>query len=233
MLDSKTKYVRQTILISHLSAPELNSLATIYGKNVAGKVKITKDYEGSITDVIVQAPQVFHRVPVSSLMNSADVRFNFFIAKILPTLRMAGMEQGHTMIVIPSYFDFVRVRNYLVDHNYSLAPISEYTSRSKVDRYRNEFKSGEVKFMLYSERYHFFRRTKMKGYKHIVFYALPVFPSFYSDLVNGMKGDENTDCTCTSLFSAFDRLSLERIVGSARMSKMVKSDKDAFMFATN
>jgi hypothetical protein len=39
------------------------------------------------------------------------------------------------------------------------------------------------------------------------------------------------DATCSLLFSIFDQLALERIVGSQKLSKILKSKKEAFMFS--
>ncbi|KAJ3330562.1 hypothetical protein HDU91_003539, partial [Kappamyces sp. JEL0680] len=98
ILDGHAKYVRQNLVFSHQQAPEINAL-TKYCKNIAGAVKITQTYEGSVGDVVVQVPQVFYRVPSSTLGGSADARFDFFINKILPTLRMDKLEQSNTAIV--------------------------------------------------------------------------------------------------------------------------------------
>jgi len=38
--------------------------------------------------------------------------------------------------------------------------------------------------MLYTERAHFFRRFRLKGIGHIIFYQLPQYPHFYSELCN-------------------------------------------------
>ncbi len=231
-MDGNAKYVRQNLFFSHQQAPEINSLVTQFARNVAGRVRITQTYTGSITDIAVQVPQVFHRLPASTLTAAADSRFQFFKSKILPTLRIDKLEQSHTLIVIPSYFDFVRIRNYLQEHNYSTGSISEYTSRSKVDRLRNQFVEGEVKFLLYSERYHFFRRTRMKGIKHIVFYGPPTFSKFYGELVNFLAdASRDGDVSCQVLFSAYDRLALERVVGSERLVKMMSGSKEAYMFS--
>ncbi|KAI8893207.1 hypothetical protein BC833DRAFT_653103 [Globomyces pollinis-pini] len=229
VLDGKAKYVRQHLFFSSFNSPEINSIASL-SSNIAGKVKISQQYAGNITDVVVQIPQVFHRIPQSSLAEASNTRFNFFVNKMLPNLRHGTMHQSHTLIFIPSYFDFIRVRNYLKEHNYSSTGISEYSSKSKVDVSRNEFISGDIKFLLYSERYHFFRRNKLKGAKHILFYGPPVFP-YYAEFVNKLGADGLTDATCSLMFDQYDRLGLERIVGSERCDRMIKGSKEAYMFS--
>jgi U3 small nucleolar RNA-associated protein 25 len=236
ILDGHAKRVRQLICFSHFAFPELNSLFSNYSSNIRGQVKMFQDYEGTVSNVSLPVSQVFYRVPKRSLIDSPNTRFQFFISKILPMLRHASTgnsstlhQQAHTLIVIPSFFDFTRVRNYLKDHIYNFAAISEYSSQSRVDKSRQGFITGEIKFLLLTERYHFFRRTKLKGIKHVVFYGTPLYSQFYSEIVNLISNDD--DCSCWVLFDAFEKLALERIVGSDRMKRMVNGTKDAYMFS--
>lgn len=34
---------------------------------------------------------------------------------------------------------------------------------------------------------HFFRRLRLKGIRHIIFYQPPLYPHFYSEMVNAMQ----------------------------------------------
>lgn len=45
----------------------------------------------------------------------------------------------------------------------------------------------EAHFLLYSERVHFFRRFRIKGIRHIIFYQPPTYPHFYSEMCNLMQ----------------------------------------------
>ena len=49
------------------------------------------------------------------------------------------------------------------------------------------FYHAEAQFLLYSERFHFFRRPSIKGILHLVFYQPPTFPHFYSEMCNLMQ----------------------------------------------
>uniref|UniRef100_A0A672K1S2 UTP25 small subunit processor component n=1 Tax=Sinocyclocheilus grahami TaxID=75366 RepID=A0A672K1S2_SINGR len=91
-------------------------------------------------------------------------RFQFFVDKILPQYRDSVMS--HTFIYVPSYFDFVRLRNYLKKEDVSFASVSEYSQRSEVSRARHYFQKGEKQFMLFSERFHFYKRYGF--YKRII-----------------------------------------------------------------
>ncbi|GAN05080.1 DUF1253 domain-containing protein [Mucor ambiguus] len=238
-LDGKAKYLRQTLVFADFLTPEFNALFNKYMKNVAGKLKIKRTYEeGSILDVIPQVQQSFTRIDAPSLKTINDVRYKYFIEKTLPTLRKSAIMQSHTLVFIPSYFDFVRVRNYFEDNKYSYEPCSEYASGPAITRSRAQFFHGRSNFLLYTERLHFFRRYNIRGTFHVVFYGLPEDPLYYTEIVNflGLKFDEASAAeeatfSCTALFSKYDFLKLERIVGTERAKKMCTAQKNVFMFA--
>ncbi|OAD72793.1 hypothetical protein PHYBLDRAFT_133964 [Phycomyces blakesleeanus NRRL 1555(-)] len=237
-LDGKAKYLRQTLVFSEFLTPELNAMFNKYMKNVSGKLKIKQTYEGSIVNVIPQVQQTFTRIDSTSLATSDDTRFKYFIEKTLPSLRRSAITQSHTLIFIPSYFDFVRVRNYLKDNLFSHEACSEYASGPAITRARSNFFHGHTSFMLYTERLHFFRRYNIRGTFHVVFYGLPDNPVFYTEIVNflGLKFDEasaseEATLSCTAVFSKYDFMKLERIVGTDRAKKMCTAQKNVFMFS--
>jgi U3 small nucleolar RNA-associated protein 25 len=76
----------------------------------------------------------------------------------MPALKESALFQTHTCIVVPSYFDFVRVKNWFEKSEISYAALSEYTSNDDVSRARTEFCHGRDQFLIITERFHFFRR---------------------------------------------------------------------------
>lgn len=110
---------------------------------------------------------------------------------------------------------------------------------NKTARARDLFYHGESHFMLYTERAHFFRRMRIKGIRHIVFYQPPSFPHFFSELCNLMQdvNQEETgglagNLTVTVLYSKYDIQQLSAIVGIDRANKMVTSTRNIHMFVT-
>lgn len=84
-------------------------------------------------------------------------RFQFFLDKVLPQYRDSVMS--HTLIYIPSYFDYVRLRNYMKKEEIKFASTCEYSSKSEVSRARHFFQKGERQFLLFTERFHFYKRS--------------------------------------------------------------------------
>lgn len=92
-------------------------------------------------------------------------------------------------------------------------------------------------------RFHFFRRYRLRGVQNVVYYALPEHAHFYSEFVNMIGGGDGGDnggaslvatestAVVTSLFTRYDAMRLERVVGTKRVERMVKGAKAVYMFA--
>ncbi|KAG4143933.1 hypothetical protein ERO13_D05G003900v2 [Gossypium hirsutum] len=69
---------------------------------------------------------------------------------------------------------------------------------------------------------------KIRGIRNLIIYSLPERKEFYYEIVNMLEGSD--DLACTVLFSQYDKLQLERIVGTATAKRMIKSEKGVFVF---
>jgi U3 small nucleolar RNA-associated protein 25 len=242
-LDGESKHLRQTIVFTNFITPEINAIYTKSMLNFAGKTRYTPIYKGSMLDVAASLPvnitQTFLRLKTPTPASDADVRFSHFTSSVLPSLLKSKQEKG-TLIFTSSYLDFIRLRNHFSSSSttasLSFGAISEYTSVRDVARARSHLLTGRHSVLLYSERAHHFRRYKLKGVKRLIFYSLPENPIFWSEMVGTLSSEfeDGTDPdrrTVRALFSRWDVLKLERIVGTSRVGKMV-NDKagDTFEF---
>ncbi|KAI9563344.1 hypothetical protein GHT06_010805 [Daphnia sinensis] len=239
-LNGYSPHYRQNLIFSSVALPEAAALFSRRGTNFAGKVRVENVVLPSATTVcrvLVQLPQAFHRFPTPTAAQSADDRFHFFTKKILPQYRDQLMS--NTLIYIPSYYDYVRLRNHLHKEEYNFGQACEYTPDGKLAQVRNRFFLGKKRLLLYTERLHFYRRLTMKGIHHIVFYQLPTFPNFYPELCNLLqdafqnpkyRGDGSQ--TCTVLYSTYDAQRLAAIVGSQRAAEMLTSDRPVHLFVS-
>ncbi|KAI9598069.1 hypothetical protein BDF19DRAFT_433389 [Syncephalis fuscata] len=228
-LDGRAKYLRQTLIFSEYLAPELNSMFSKYCCNVAGKLKVRRTNEsGTINDVTLPIQQIFTRIDCTSLAKAADLRFEHFKDKVFPALQQSAVQQSRTMIFIPSYYDYVRIRNYLEDQE-----INFILESSDISRSRTAFFHGDCDFMLYTERVHFYRRYRIRGAQHIFFYQLPENAQFYPELLGVLSDavDGLRDLTISALYSRYDQLRLERVVGTQRAQRMIQGEKPAYLFA--
>ncbi|CAG0883405.1 unnamed protein product [Darwinula stevensoni] len=180
------RYYCQTLIFTSIITPEILSVFNRHCTNYEGKLCTANPITvGSVSQVIVQVPQVFQKFLSTDPQSDPDDRFQFFINKVLPQYKESLM--AHTMIYIPSYFDFVQLRNYFKKEEISFTQLCEYSDPDKIARARNRFYHSKRHFLLYSERLHFYKRYCIKGIRHLIFYGLPTFPNFYSEILNFMQ----------------------------------------------
>lgn len=103
------------------------------------------------------------------------------------------------------------------------------------------FFKGKKSFLIVTERFHFYRRYKIRGAKTLVFYSLPEHAQFYAEFMqtpflpgrNG-QGDlvdvDEGEVRSRVLYSRFDALRLERAVGSEVCKKMLAGEEGRFEF---
>lgn len=233
-LAGHAKHYRQTIVMSSFLAPEFNALLTKECCNYAGRVRWVPQYRSGVMKAIAPGiRQIFERIgtvmppspSVESPENDPDARFHYFTSNVWPRIREASRGGGQ-LLYIPSYFDYVRVRNFLRGESASFTGLCEYTARSEMARSRTFFADGRVRVLLYTERAQFYNRHRIRGIKDIFFYQLPEHPQFYLELVNYIEeGTTNLGvATVTVLFSKFDALRLQRVVGMSRCKAMIRPE---------
>jgi U3 small nucleolar RNA-associated protein 25 len=240
---------RQLIVCSNIIDPQILSIFKRYAKSYEGAVKLKRivtSEDCSIAKVIVPIQQVFQRVPCTSLADQGVAKLKYFFEKLLPPILQR--KQKHTMIFVPSYFDFISLRNVLLKReDVDFVSVSEYSRISEVSRSRARFLQGLKPILLYTGRAHYFNRHTIKGVKHLIFFGLPEQSEFYVDLIHALGEGfhtksqhqhdddlmEKTSMTCLALFTKYDAHALERIAGRDDCRKMLKSDKTAFAFTSS
>lgn len=232
--------LRQTLLLSRYDMPECRALLHHMCHNAAGKRRsdAAATLRGVMERVRPGVKQVFERIDVDAkgvsgeaAADESDTRLDWFIKKTIPSLKRAATSRSQVLIVIPSYFDFVRVTNHLRKSDASYAALSEYSSNAEIGRARTLFFKGKKDMLVVTERFHFYRRYRIRGAKTIVFYALPEHAQFYAEFLStpfiGKDGESEVDPAEVSarvLFSRFDVLRLERVVGNADARKMLAGE---------
>ncbi|KAM0344577.1 hypothetical protein ACHAPU_007351 [Fusarium lateritium] len=240
-LEDWAKYFRQTVILSAFNTPELSELLRLHCHNWAGKVRLQPEYPGTLSQLGIKAKQTFSRFQSSSIDREPDARFEYFTSAIIPSLAKRAKDATGTLIFIPSYLDFVRVRNYFATssavENVTFGAISEYADVPEASRARSHFLNGRHRVLLYTERAHHFRRYQFTGVQRVIFYGLPDNPIFYTEIAGGYLSKSEQDLrlepgqgTAKVMFSKYDVMKLERIVGSKRVGKMIQDRGDTFEF---
>ncbi|KAH8726170.1 U3 small nucleolar RNA-associated protein 25 [Phaeosphaeriaceae sp. PMI808] len=230
-LDDQARYIRQTIILSSYLTPKINALYNNHMRNVAGRLKYTPDYTAGLIESLSHGiKQSFVRFDSPSHLTDPDARFKYFTSTILPSImRLPKPIEGGpgVLVFIPSYLDFVRVRNSLVDTEISFASISEYTDQTDVRKARSHFMNGKHSLLLYTGRAHHFHRYNIRGTKRVVFYGIPENPLFYEEVLAFVaKSIERAEI---SRAEAGVRVCFKDC-GGKRVGKMIGDKGDVFDF---
>lgn len=239
--DNQARNFRQTLIFSQFNTPELSKLFRVHCQNWAGKARVEPEHAGVIGELGVKAKQTFSRIDPPSVGSEPEARFDYFTKAIVPTLVKRAKDATGTLIFIPSYLDFVRVRNYFATNqaveSLTFGAISEYATVPEASRARSHFFAGRHKVLLYTERAHHFRRYLLKGVRRVIMYGLPDNPLFYKEITGAHLAKAEQDLVIEPgqgsvrvMFSKYDVLKLERIVGSQRVGKMIRERGDTFDF---
>ncbi|EJT99042.1 digestive organ expansion factor [Dacryopinax primogenitus] len=233
-LDGHAAKLRQTLLFSPYETAEMRALYKSL-TNVAGKLKTEQRFTGLLTQLPKGIQQTFMKFSCSSPLQEADARFEYFTKQVMPSLLKSAVRSVNTMIFVPSYFDYVRLRNHFKDTGaISYTTLSEDVSNSEIARARQQFFAGNKAFVIMTERFHFYRRYRIRGFKNITFYGLPDHGNYYDELLampfQDAEDTEGSDLFVQAIFCQYDFLRLERIVGTQDARKMIKSQEDVFTF---
>jgi U3 small nucleolar RNA-associated protein 25 len=100
-----------------------------------------------------------------------------------------------------------------------------YSTPQDISRARQAFFSSKKAFLLVSERFHFYKRYKIRGIRNVMFYGPPDHAQYFTEFLSYPfidKGVEASDVSCRLLWSRYDRFRLERIVGTETVGALMK-----------
>ncbi|CDW59411.1 digestive organ expansion factor [Trichuris trichiura] len=239
-INGLAKYYCQTIIFSSITTPEIQTAFLRHAHNYAGCViaePLQASKDGCLGQIVVRLPQRFTRFVPENTVEESDVRFRFFLENVLPHYTELS-QMSHTLLYVPSYFDFVRIRNHLKKDNWSFMHISEYSSPKKVAAARSLFYHGEKSLLLMTERFYFYHRYVMRGAHNLLFYQLPTYANFYAELCNMVidkkrQPSEDFRPTCAVIYSRFDESRLTAVVGANRAKQMLCSESVTHLVVTD
>lgn len=117
-LNGNAKNHRQLVISSAFNDPCIQALWRQHSSSVSGSVRFKKSWgDGCLHGVTSQIQQIFQRVECKSLEDQNEAKFAYFKDMVL--MQLLRISQSHTLIMIPSYLDYVRVRNYLLKQDVS------------------------------------------------------------------------------------------------------------------
>eukprot|EP00181_Compsopogon_caeruleus_P001195 CAMPEP_0184686480 /NCGR_PEP_ID=MMETSP0312-20130426/22655_1 /TAXON_ID=31354 /ORGANISM="Compsopogon coeruleus, Strain SAG 36.94" /LENGTH=736 /DNA_ID=CAMNT_0027141619 /DNA_START=183 /DNA_END=2393 /DNA_ORIENTATION=- len=236
-IEGKAGCVRQTVLLSNQRNAELNALFRSF-RNHSGRIQFVERFsERGLFDLnmlplsTTGSSHEFLRLPKStSVLESVENRFQFFRDTLIDSVLSKRDRWGQVVIYIPSYLDYVRVRNlFLMRRKESPSSIQfgalcEHTDLSDVSRARSKFFDRQYAVLLLTERFQFYRRYRIRGAESVLFYGVPLNASLYAEVVQFLHlSDPETlrPRPVRILYDpVYDSLGLEPILGRARLAEL-------------
>jgi U3 small nucleolar RNA-associated protein 25 len=224
-LDNEGKYHRQTILLGEFMTAEGMGLFSNEMKNITGRVRIKTTYDGVLSHIGFRIKHSFLRIESQTPFSDPDIRFTYFTNHLLrQTLSNA---QPGTLIFLPTYHSYLRIRNHLDTLGSPFGHISEYTPPQDISRARSFFQSGKFPLILLTERAYFFRRFgRIRGVKRVIFYGLPEYSEFYAEIVRWLSETVEEGGEVKVLVSRWDWWKVERIVGTERVGRICAAESE-------
>ncbi|KAG5483716.1 hypothetical protein LSCM4_04868 [Leishmania orientalis] len=234
-LEGKSGRHRQTIVSTDVCNATMMSTFRTASVNNSGKLLLQRRADpGVLSRVLVPVRQHFIRFDPTSLATVDDDRFEFFTKQVYEAKVNAMAERDVRIIIfVPSYFDFVRVRNYLHrEYRESYVALCEYTSLKQQRKALGQFSDLERPVLLVTERFYYFKRYFVKLAEVLLFYSPPMFPEYYASLTNRLVATSPSAFTMT-LYCRYDTHELNRVVGTPRMAQLLERDAGVFSFITS
>jgi U3 small nucleolar RNA-associated protein 25 len=150
--EGKSKYFRQNIILTHTPNEWFNSFMNQYSINMNGMVTMAPmEITGSlgVKNVPLPVPQLFQRIEGATRADAFKNRMKTF-CKIIGDLVKAKLDG--ILIYIPSFYDFVKIRNYMEENSMKFLTLNEYSERAEAKRVRTMFENAEMPFLLFTER---------------------------------------------------------------------------------
>ncbi|KAJ0095949.1 hypothetical protein Patl1_17055 [Pistacia atlantica] len=122
-LDGYARFYRQSIILSYYLNPDINAFFNHRCANYKGKVKLVCEYKGVLPKVLLNVRQIYERFNADSIADADDARLEYFTKKVFPKIK--DSIQGGIMLFTSSYFEFVRLRNFLKSQNASFCLLGE------------------------------------------------------------------------------------------------------------
>lgn len=112
------------------------ALAESCSQNVFGSIKLMRIHENRARQLAesLKLSVTLRRIPpVQSFEHNDGVRFNLFTKTLWKDI-YEDNTTGYTVLLVPSYFDYVKLKNYFKNRNAQVAMISEYTEKRECQR---------------------------------------------------------------------------------------------------
>ena len=220
-LEGKAASLRQTVALARFPFPELRALVERQCQNMFGLARFqTKEYPNLLKGYEAQGVKVqLLTFDAPTLVEDPECRLQRFSTTLFPKLQ----KYHHVCIFVPTYFDFLRLCKFFKDQEVEYASISEYSDASETTKSRARFFNGHVRFLLVTERFHFYYRLRLRGIVKMVFYGVPEHAEYFGEWVQMLKSSDSKvgrRYELPVIVSPWDQMRLERLIGTKKVAQL-------------
>ncbi|TVU18602.1 hypothetical protein EJB05_34709 [Eragrostis curvula] len=104
-------------------ADEMSALFNRLCSSYEGKVKMVTEHGGVLPKIQLEVRQVYERFDASSIAEADDARFDYFCNKVYPKIQ--DSDEGGLLLFVSSYFEYIRISNFLKSKEASFCRIGE------------------------------------------------------------------------------------------------------------
>ena len=221
LLEDKAAQLRQTIALSCFQFPELKALIERQCQNLFGFVRMhLVEYPNMLRGYAAKGVKVqLQTFDAPTLTEDPDCRLERFSTALFPKLQ----KYHHVCIFIPSYFDFLRLCKFFKEQEVEYVSISEYSDQAETTKARAKFFNGHARFLLVTERFHFYYRLRLRGIRKLVFYGVPEHSEYFGEFVEMLMGSDvkvGRKYELPVIVSPWDYMRLERLIGSTKVKQL-------------
>jgi len=140
--------------------------------SVFGSVSLPKLYPDKMKELATthNVRVQLKRLQVENIESADDTRFSYFTKKVWDAVYDFG---GYTVLFVPSYFDFIRLKQFFKNKNAQVAMVSEHSERPSAMRHRAHYEQEAKPVIMVTERALVFEKLVLRFAKNLVFYGLP------------------------------------------------------------
>lgn len=125
------------------------------------------------------------RLPtLHSLEQVDDARFSLFTKQLWKGIydEVPESEKGYTVLLVPQYFDFIKLKSFFRRRNALVVCISEYSDKRDAQKYRSSYEQKDVPVLMVTERALVFEKIRIRFCRNLIMYGLPESPDIIDSL---------------------------------------------------
>ena len=96
---------------------------------------------------------------------------------------VSSEQSGYTVLLVPSYFNYVKLKSFMKRKNAQVVMVCEYTNKKETQRLRTMYEQRELPVLMITERALVFQKLRVRFCRNLVLYSV----SESSDIIDAFE----------------------------------------------